>query len=305
MATKTNKKKTRVPSQKEQNNNLMKKKALEKFVEHNRDYLKLDLTLPLGNTALKNVHTNQWLWTYLPREFDLANWTVIAKALNSATNRYEQYVRNRWYIDGVDISVDATGKAEMKLSLNAFASTHQEYHSGYRELQKAYTDATTKKTTSKTTGKSKSNALASNNKDLINTKWVKDFGISSKIVDKVKSICKAGATDYQNVRAIFEWSDANLPYEGYSGTNYGAVGTMEHGAGNCCDHAHLFAAMCRCLGVKCNYIHNPCCGTGGHVYNIVYLNGKGIIVDTGRDNASWGSHWGNDGCPTEKTSIDF
>ena len=74
----------------------------------------------------------------------MANWTVIAKALNSATNRYEEYVRNRWYIDGVDISVDATGKAEMKLSLNAFASTHQEYHSGYRELQKAY-DATTKK----------------------------------------------------------------------------------------------------------------------------------------------------------------
>ena len=30
MATKTNKKKTRVPSQKEQNNNLMKKKALPK-----------------------------------------------------------------------------------------------------------------------------------------------------------------------------------------------------------------------------------------------------------------------------------
>ena len=192
MATKTNKKKTRVPSQKEQNNNLMKKKALEQFVEHNRDYLKLDVTLPLGNIALKNVHTNQWLWTYLPREFDLANWTVIAKALNSATNRYEQYVRNRWYIDGVDISVDATGKAEMKLSLNAFASTHQEYHSGYRELQKAFTDATTKKTTSKTTGKSKSNALASNNKDLINTDWVKKYDIPSIVVEKVKQCCKQG-----------------------------------------------------------------------------------------------------------------
>ena len=81
--TTAKKKTTKVPSQKEQETNLMKKKALEKVVEHNRDYLKLDITLPLGNIALKKVHTNQWLWTNIPKEFNLVNWKVIAKALNS------------------------------------------------------------------------------------------------------------------------------------------------------------------------------------------------------------------------------
>lgn len=281
------------------NKNLLRKLALDKIFEHNRDYLKLDITIPLGNKALKQVHTNQWLFTNLPKDFDLANWTILAKALNSSANRYEGYVKNRWYIESNDITVNANGKAEMKLGLNAFASTHSTYAQQFRDLSKAYTSATT------TTSASKNTTNAVDNGELIKQSWVKKYNISSKIVNKVKSICKSSNSDYANVRAIFKWSDDNLPYEGYSGTKYGAVGTMEHGAGNCCDHAHLFCAMCRCLGVKCNYIHNPCCGDGGHVYNIVYLDGKSIIVDTGRDNASWGSHWGNSGCPTEKTSIDF
>ena len=281
------------------NKNLLRKLALDKIFEHNRDYLKLDITIPLGNKALKQVHTNQWLFTNLPKDFDLANWTILAKALNSSANRYEGYVKNRWYIESNDITVNANGKAEMKLGLNAFASTHSTYAQQFRDLSKAYTSATT------TTSASKNTTNAVDNGELIKQSWVKKYNISSKIVNKVKSICKSSNSDYANVRAIFKWSDDNLPYEGYSGTKYGAVGTMEHGAGNCCDHAHLFCAMCRCLGVKCNYIHNPCCGDGGHVYNIVYLDGKSTIVDTGRDNASWGSHWGNSGCPTEKTSIDF
>ena len=302
MATKTTKK-SKNPSASTLNKNLLKKLALEKMSEHNRDYLKLDITLPLGNTALKKVHTNQWLWTELPSEFDLANWTILAKALNSNTNRYQGYVKNRWYIESNDITVNANGKAEMKLGLNAFASSLSEYASDFRELTKAYTSATTQKTTTTSASKTTTNAIS--NGTLIKQDWVKRYNISGKIVDKVKSICKQGDTDYNNVRAIFKWMDDNLPYEGYGNTRYGAVGIMEHGKGNCCDHAHLFCAMCRCLGVKCNYIHNPCCGDNGHVYNIVYLDGKGIIVDTGRDNASWGSHWGNSGCPTEKTSIDF
>lgn len=284
------------------NSNLLKKLALEKMVEHNGDYLKLDITIPLGNKALKQVHTNQWLFTNLPKEFDLANWTILAKALNAKTNRYEGYVKNRWYIESNDITVNVNGKAEMKLGLNAFASSTATYAQQFRDMAKAYTDATTK-TTSTSASQNTTNAI--NNGELINQSWVKQYKISSKIVDKVVSICKASNTNYQNVRAIFKWMDDNLPYEGYGNTRYGAVGTMEHGKGNCCDHAHLFCAMCRCLGVKCNYIHNPCCGDNGHVYNIVYLDGKGIIVDTGRDYASWGSHWGNSGCPTEKTSIDF
>ena len=298
----TKKKKTKKVSKAQQQLNKIKAEALKKIVEHNRDYLKLDITLPLGDTALKNVHTNQWLFTNLPSDFDLVNWTIIAKQLNSNVNRYEGYVKNRWYIDSVTVDVDASGKAEMKLGLNAFASSLSKFADDFKTAEQNYKTATTK---TKTTSVSKNTTNAVSTGALINEEWVKKYNISSTIVNKVKEICKEGDTPYNNVRALFQWCDDHLPYEGYSGTQYGAVGTLNHGAGNCCDHAHLFCAMCRSIGVKCNYIHNPCCGKYGHVYNIVYFDGKGTIVDTGRDLASWGSHWGNSGCPTEKESINF
>ena len=147
----------------------------------------------------------------------------------------------------------------------------------------------------------KNNATGS----LKNEKNIKKYKISSSVWKKALEITSPKNSEYKNARAIFKWMDDHLPYEGYGNTRYGAAGTLKRGKGNCCDHAHLFAAMCRSIGIKCNYIHNPCCGSNGHVYNKVYIKGKGTIVDTGRDNASWGSHWGNSGCPTEKTSIDF
>ena len=163
------------------NDYLLKKKALEKVVEHNRDYLKLDLTLPLGDPALKHVHTNQWLFTELPVEFDLANWTVIAEHLNANTNRYESYVKNRWYIESCDISVEAGGKAEMKLGLNAFASSVNSYSDAFKGFEKAYKDATSSNSSGKTTSASKNttNAVTSGeNKTIKNGwwgKWVTEF----------------------------------------------------------------------------------------------------------------------------------
>ena len=151
------------------NKNLLRKLALDKIFEHNRDYLKLDITIPLGNKALKQVHTNQWLFTNLPKDFDLANWTILAKALNSSANRYEGYVKNRWYIESNDITVNANGKAEMKLGLNAFASTHSTYAQQFRDLSKAYTSATT------TTSASKNTTNAVDNGELIKQSWVKKY----------------------------------------------------------------------------------------------------------------------------------
>ena len=125
-------KKKSTPSASEMNNNLLRKLALEKMVEHNRDYLQLDITIPLGNRALKQVHTNQWLFTDLPKEFDLANWTILAKALNSSTNRYEGYIKNKWYIESVDITVNGNtthrttgedGKCSINLSNLPYTNT--------------------------------------------------------------------------------------------------------------------------------------------------------------------------------------
>ena len=147
---------------------IKKSEALKKITEHNRDYLSVTLTLPLGNPALKQVHTNQWLFTNLPKEFDLANWTVLAEVLNSKSNRYAGYVKNRWYIEAVDISVEAGGKREMKLTLNAFASSISNYTQIDKDIHKAYTDASTN--ASKNTNNNNTNAVA-NNSNIKNGWW--------------------------------------------------------------------------------------------------------------------------------------
>ena len=306
MATK---KKTKEPSQGEMNNNLRKAKALEKIVEHNRDFLKLDITLPLGNPALKQVHTNQWLWTALPKkQFDLVNWGIIAKALNSNVNRYEGYVRNRWYIESNDITVDVAGnKAEMKLGVNAFASSYNTYTEGYRSMYKAFNEATTQNTTKKSSAsKSTSNALAANNGALINESWVKKYNVPKIVVDKVKGCCKQGNTEEQNVRAWHEWMDNNVQYQGYNDSQKSIEQVIRDGRGNCCDNSRTFRMGCLALGVKCVYVHGfSCCAEtcANHQFNKVYFsNGKTVIVDNGRDSASWGSHWGNCSGGTSETT---
>ena len=160
----------------------------------------------------------------------------------------------------------------------------------------------TKKTECK---KKASTTSKSNNGSLKNEANIKKYNIASSVWKKAVELTSPNKSEMQNAKAIFHWMDAHLPYEGYSNSRYGAAGILKRGKGNCVDHAHLFAAMCRSIGIECNYIHNSCCGKYGHVYNKVYIGGKGIIVDTGRDNASWGSHWGNSGCPSEKKSINF
>ena len=297
-------KKSKTPSKKQQDLNQKKAAALKKIVEHNRDYLKLDITLPLGDTALKKVHTNQWCFTTLPEEFNLANWGVIAKALNANTNRYEGYVENRWYIDSVTIDVDASGKAEMKLGCNAFASSLQKYADDFRSFEKAYTDATTKTSTSTSASKNTSNAV-NNNGALINEEWVKEYKVPSIIVEKVKGCCKEGASVEDNVYAWHKWMDNNIDYWYYYNSQYSMEQVINQGGGNCVDNSRVFRAGCLAMGVKCTYIHASCCcvngGSVGHQYNKVYLPGKTVIVDNGRGDASWGGHWGSCSGETETT----
>lgn len=272
---------------------LTKSESLKKINEHNRDYLSLTFTIPLGNPALKNVHTNQWLFTGLPKSFILANWEYIAKALNSVETRYEQFVMNRWYVESVDISVDVTGKGEMKLTVNPFASTMSSYTEMARDIRKAYDDTVNNQSKSD----SKDSSSAVNNKDsVINSDWVKKYEVPSVVVNKIKEVCSVSKTDEQNVKAWFKWMDGHIGYAFYTNHQRSIQTVMSRGSGNCVDNSRVFRAGCHALGVKCNFIRNSCIG---HQYNKVYLNGKGVIVDTGRQLASWGSHWGSSGCPTE------
>ena len=274
---------------------LTRKEALKQIVEHNHDWLKVDITIPLGSTALKKVHTNQWLFTDLPKEFNLANWTALAKALNSNTSRYAGYVRNRWYIESVDITVDVNGKAEMKLGLNAFASTYTTYTDAFRSMVDAYNTAQKNQNSGNTNkqssaSKNTSNAVTTSN-TVLNAEWVKKYKIPSIVYNKIKEICKVGDSQYNNVKRWFNWMDGHINYAGYSGHQRSFQTQFSLGSGNCVDNSRLFRAGCLALGVKCNFVQNTCTPQN-HQYNKVYLNGKGIIVDTGRQLASWGSNWG-------------
>ena len=141
-----------------------------------------------------------------------------------------------------------------------------------------------------------------NASSLRNEANIKKYNIDSSVVNQALAVTSPKKSTYQNAKAIFNWVKNNTRYEGYSNTRYGAAGTLKRRKGNCTDHGHLMCAMNRAVGIKCNYIHNRCIH---HVYNKVYINGKGVIVDTGRHNPSWGSHWGGSGCPVEKTKLDF
>lgn len=141
-----------------------------------------------------------------------------------------------------------------------------------------------------------------NNTSLKNEANISKYNIDSTVWKLAVSLTSSKKTTLTNAKALFNWVKNNTKYESYSNTRYGAAGCLKKRKGNCVDHAHLFAALCRSVGIKCNYIHNSCIH---HVYNKVYISGKGVIVDTGTGTPKWGSHWGGSGCPTEKTSLNF
>ena len=291
MATKTTKK-SKNPSASTLNKNLLKKLALEKMSEHNRDYLKLDITLPLGNTALKKVHTNQWLWTELPSEFDLANWTILAKALHSNTNRYQGYVKNRWYIESNDITVNANGKAEMKLGLNAFASSLSEYASDFRELTKAYTSATTQKTTTTSASKTTTNAVGDNT-------TVK--GGQGKVIDDlVKGIVGNTTDPLSKAQKIHAWLKQEVRYSRYCCAKYKTAEQCYNNRKslNCADTATLTCRMMLSAGLNAYIVHRS--HENGHFWTVIEINGTRYVSDQTGDGSDWNTVWygyGNRGSP--------
>lgn len=271
---------------------LAKSEALKKIHEHSRDYLSLSLSLPLGNTALKQVHTNQWLFTYLPTEFDLANWTVIADALKSNVTRNVDYLKNRWYIESVDISVEAGGKAEMKLGLNAFASSYSGYSQTVKEMQKAYTDASTKKTTN---NNNTTNAVADNTVNPIKNGWWGSWvtNLVKKTVGNETDILKR----CKKMHELFRWHSYWVYYNDMQKTG-GSVSKLEKNWGNahynCGDGANYLSAFYNCCGADAGiYLTHD----RAHYIVKCVINGKTYWCDhSGDDNAhntlrGWNQTW--------------
>lgn len=268
---------------------LAKREAMKKVHEHNRDYLSLTLTLPLGNKALKNVHTNQWLFTNLPKEFDLANWTVLAEALNATENRYVKYVKNRWYIEAVDISVDAGGKAEMKLTLNAFASTYSGYSETSRSLQNAYTDANKNQnnnTTKSSATKKKSNAVTKKGK---NTTLK---GGQGKTIDNLVKKIVGNTTDpLSKAKKIHSWLKSEVRYKRYCCAKYKTAEQCYKNRKhlNCADTATLTCRMMLSAGLTAYIVHRS--SNNGHFWTVISIKGKKYVSDQTGDGSNWNTLW--------------
>lgn len=278
----------------------LSKSEAEKVIQDSaRDYLTLKLTLPLGNPDLKKVHTNQFLFTELPAEFTMKNWELISEVFSSSNTRYSQYVLNRWYIEGVNITVEANGKAEMSLDLNAFPSSTSKYAEDRVKFEEAYTSALNNQN-SESNDNNTSNAYTNNG--VLNDSWIKQYNISSTITSKVESICNTSNSTLENVKALFNWFDKHIRYCGYSHHKKTPEKVISSGCGNCVDCAITFRQMCQSLGVKCNFIQNTCTSPH-HWYNKVYIDNNTYIVDVGRGSSSWGSNWGGHAsCGREKSS---
>lgn len=292
------------------NDKAVEKATAKKLITDSaRDYLTAKITLPLGNPALKQLHTNMFLFTALPEEFRLKNWETIANALNSEDTRFADYQVNRWYVEGITINVEAQGKAEMSIDLNAFASSTTEFAEGRKSFEKAYADATTKNTsTNNSSTKKTTNAVKTADNSLIKDKYVKSYSIPTAVVNAVKKACKGKKTDKDKAYAWYKWMDNNVGYDYYFEHLYNPDQVIKRKKGNCVDNSRTFRLGCLAMGIKCNFVQGKSCCSGGecagHQWNKVYINGKGVTVDCGRSNASWGSHWGN--CSsTKETSTSW
>ena len=129
-------------------------KALEELSKSVRDLLSFEIKLPLNHPMFKEMHTNQFLWTELPREFKLGNLSEIFKIMASyKQNRGVSYVENRWYIEKMVVKCDSNGLFAT-LTLNVFPSPYSVYSNALKGYRDAYDQAFKQKEEQKNSGTS-------------------------------------------------------------------------------------------------------------------------------------------------------
>ncbi|NLI76459.1 MAG: transglutaminase family protein [Candidatus Riflebacteria bacterium] len=100
-------------------------------------------------------------------------------------------------------------------------------------------------------------------------------------------------TDRQVAANIMSAVQSRVAYSFYFDTRHGAVGTLQGGSGNCCDHAHLIVALLRAAGIPARYGRSTCTFSSGlvcgHVYAYAFLDGKWVVMDASSDRNGVGS----------------
>lgn len=254
-----------------------------------RDLLSLKLTLPLGNPLLKRLHTNMFLYTELPEEFMLENFSTIAEVLNSTYNRYVGYSLNRWYVETVTITNDGS-KFDAEVELNPFPSSIKKYREGKNKFSEEYKSAVQSKTSSNTASSKNTSKSTKSSK---NTTLK---GGEGKTIDNlVKKIIGSETNELKKAKLIHEWLQKNVRYSYYECTKYNTPEKCYKNRGhlNCADTARLTASMMRSAGLKCYIVHRTY--NGGHFWTIIEINGKKYASDQTGDGSAWNTVWAKSG----------
>ncbi len=118
------------------------------------------------------------------------------------------------------------------------------------------------------------------------------------------SICQ-GSKDIYAATNIFNWVRDHLSYSFYYDTQYGAVGALNAGTGNCVDTSHLVVALSRAAGIPARYEHVYAQFSSGswygHVIAQLWVNGVWYNADASSNYNTFGNinNW-NTGTATYK-----
>ena len=110
--------------------------------------------------------------------------------------------------------------------------------------------------------------------------------------DAALSKLPENATQYQKVKAIFEYARDEWEWEDYSNTHKGSVKVIQQKGGNCCDLTHATLAMCRAAGIPARYMHGQCyfsSGVIGHVIPEIWDGHRWWICDPSNNGATMGN----------------
>ena len=218
------------------------KKAQEEVVKYGNELLDFQIKLPLNHTMFKNLHTNQMLFTELPKDFKLGNLAELFKILPTyKINRGlgTEYQENRWYIKEQRIKCDSNGLFST-LTLTVLPTPYSAYTQALRSYREAYIQAYEQQ-----------NNTSSGGGATGTLKW--STGVTE--LDNLIKEAIAGKTDeYEMASAIhYKLRDAGIKYAYYYDFNYSNTAqrwNAKDSGLNCGDTAALTAEAMKAAGLE-------------------------------------------------------
>ena len=251
------------------------------------DYLSLKMTIPLGNPALKNVHTNQFLWYDLPAEFKLEYMKVISDQMHASSVKDSYYKEGRWYVEGVTIHNDGS-KFSMDLELAPFASSFAKYRDNYQSYVKNFEDWKKSLESQNKEGDS-GDGTSTDTKSTTNSTL--KGGAGTTLDNIVKDVCGNTTDALAKAKAIDRWLNKNVSYRRYCCGKYGTNAEKAYnnrGGLNCGDTAMLTVAMMRSAGLTADVVWAP-----GHFWTRIKINGKEYFSDQTSKSRGWNEVYHN------------